>query len=375
MAATACVTFCITWREVRAAQPQSAVIDKVTEISQDLNTYFIDDYDETEVADAAANAMIEATGDRWSYYISADEYASYEAQMNNAYVGIGITIEQSEEKGGFEVSAVTEGSPAAAAGIQAGDILVKVAGQSALELGQSGTVQTVRGEPGTQITLTFSRGGKEFDATLTRANIRTPVATYTMTDDQIGVITVRNFDTNCASETIAAVDALVADGAKGIVFDVRNNPGGLKTELVKVLDHLLPEGPLFRSRDYAGRESVDTSDASCVNLPMAVLVNGDSYSAAEFFAAAMQEYQAAVIVGAKTCGKGNFQNTFRLSDGSAIAISVGKYFTPKGVSLTDVGITPDIPADLNEESSEKLYAGKLDAKDDPQLQAALGVLR
>jgi len=375
MAATAGVTFCVTWTELRAAKASDPVTQKVSEISKDLSSYFIDDYDETKLGDAAADAMIQATGDRWSYYISAADYAAYEEQVNNAYAGVGMTIRSTDNGEGYEILSVAAGGPAEAGGVKVGDVLLKVGDQSVLDLGRDGTVDAVRGEAGTDVALTLSRDGKDYSVTLERKDIQTPVAVKTMTDDNIAVIKIANFDTNCAAETIAEVDEAVAAGAKGIVFDVRNNPGGLKTELVKVLDHLLPAGPLFRSRDYAGKELVDTSDASCVTLPMAVLVNGDSYSAAEFFAAAMQEYKAATIVGTKTCGKGNFQYTYRLTDGSAIAISTGKYFTPNGVSLTNVGITPDKAVALGEADTEKLLEGQLSAKDDAQLQAALAAVR
>ena len=140
------------------------------------------------------------------------------------------------------------------------------------------------------------------------------------------------------------------------------------------MDYLLPEGDLFRSVDYAGNEEVDRSDASCVELPMAVLVNEESYSAAEFFAAALREYDWATIVGSKTYGKGNFQNAFFLSDGSMVNLSVGKYYTPQGKSLTGVGITPDVELDLDDEQYALLYYGQLEAADDPQLQAAIDVL-
>lgn len=374
VAATAAVTFSVTYNELEAAN-SSAATSKVNEISQYLDRYFIDDYDETTLADGAAAGMIAATGDEWSYYISAADYAKYMERMNNAYVGIGVTIQEDQNGAGFAVTTVTPGGPAALAGIQSGDILTKVEGEDVLTLGRDETVNRVRGEEGTKIRLTFVRDGQEFEVELVRSNIDTPVATTQTTYDNIAVITIRNFDSHCADETVAAIDNAVAQGAKGIVFDVRNNPGGLKTELVKILDRLLPEGALFRSRDYAGNESVDHSDANHVELPMAVLVNADSYSAAEFFAAAMQEYHAATIVGVQTYGKGNFQNTFRLSDGSAIAISVGKYFTPNGVSLTGVGITPDVLAEMSDEENEKLYYEQLPMEKDPQMAAALEALR
>lgn len=375
MAATAGVTFCVTYYELGGVVLSSPAGAKAAEIDEYLDAYFIDDYDETALADGAAAGMLAATGDRWSYYISAADYASYLEQMNNAYVGVGITIVADEEAKGFTVSSVTPGGPAEKAGVQAGDLLTKVEGESVWDLGQNETVNRVRGEEGTEISMTFERDGEPYDVTLVRSSIETQVATYELTEDGIAVITILNFDGNCANHTIAAVEQALADGAKGVVFDVRNNPGGMKTELVEVLDRLLPEGVLFRSVDYAGNEEVDESDAEYLDLPMAVLINEESYSAAEFFAAALQEYDAATIVGAQTSGKGNFQMTFQLSDGSAIAISVGKYFTPKGVSLTDVGITPDISVDLDDEQFAKLYYGVLPMEEDPQMQAALEAVR
>ena len=163
-------------------------------------------------------------------------------------------------------------------------------------------------------------------------------------------------------------------GATGLIFDVRNNPGGYKHELVDILDYLLPEGPLFRSVDYSGKENVDMSDASFLDMPMAVLVNYSSYSAAEFFAAALQEYEAAVIVGEQTYGKGRFQTVFNLSDGSAINISIGQYTTPNGVSLVGQGITPDYVVEFTDQQKADLYYNRLDKADDDQLQKAIEVL-
>lgn len=164
-------------------------------------------------------------------------------------------------------------------------------------------------------------------------------------------------------------------GAQALIFDVRNNGGGYKDELVKILDRLLPEGILFQSEDYSGTKQTDRSDAACIELPMAVLVNQDSYSAAEFFAAALQEYDWATVVGTKTCGKGNFQTAFTLSDGSMLNLSIGKYFTPNGRSLTDIGVTPDEPVELSDEDAAKLLYGQLAHADDAQLQAAIRAIR
>ena len=196
-----------------------------------------------------------------------------------------------------------------------------------------------------------------------------------MLEDKIGLVTIANFDERCAEETIAAIEELCNQGATALVFDVRNNPGGYKREMVEVLDYLLPEGALFRTVDYRGREDVDTSDASCLDIPMAVVVNLHSYSAAEFFAAALDEYDAAVIVGEKTFGKGYFQNTYRLSDGSAVTLSVGKYFTPKGNSLAGVGLTPDVEHIVDEETAALIAAGLVTPEEDPQIIAAVNALK
>lgn len=362
---SAIVTMQLTYREQTPAEAKTA------EIGAYLDRFFIDDYDEDTLADAAASAMVEATGDRWSYYLTAEEKSSYDEQMRNAYVGIGVTITVQEELGGMRIEAVTADGPAEEAGLLTGDIITEVEGEKTLDLGMTGTRTKVRGEEGTFVTLTILRGEESFPVSVERRSIQTPVATYEMLDGQIGYIKIANFDTRCAEETNAAMDELIAQDAQALIFDVRNNGGGYKNELVKVLDKILPEGILFQSEDYQGSKQIDRSDADCIDLPMAVLVNQDSYSAAEFFAAAIQEYDWGTVVGTKTVGKGNFQTAFTLSDGSMLNLSIGKYYTPQGRSLTDTGVIPDIEITLSDEDDAKLYYGQLEKADDAQLQAAI----
>lgn len=335
---------------------------------------FIGDSDRVAMEDAAAEAMVDSLGDRWSYYIPADEYEAYQEQVANAFVGVGITIQLTEESQGLLVVDVTRGGPAEEAGILVGDTLVaveqtRIAGMSTTEVRN-----LVRGEEGTWVSLTLSRDGREETFSVERRRIEVPVATFSMLDNHVGLVRIENFDQRCAQETISAIEALLAQGAEGLIFDVRGNPGGYADEMVKILDYLLPEGELFRTVDYAGRERVDTSDADCLELPMAVLVNQDSYSAAEFFAAALREYDWAVVVGQKTCGKGYFQNTLPLSDGSAVGLSVGKYFTPNGQSLADVGVTPDRVVEVDEDTRWKIYYGTLPTEEDVQLETARELL-
>ena len=357
-----------------AREEDSPVQAKAAEVQEIIETYFIDDYDEDTLADGAASGMVDATGDEWSYYLSADEVAAYEESMANAYVGVGITITEDAEAGGMRVEEVAAGGPAEEAGIRVGDLLLAVEGEDVLPLGIDGTRNLVRGEEGTRVNMHFSRNGTEYDVSVERRSIETPVVTGELLDENIGYIKIDNFDERSAAETIAFVKDLIGQGAEALLFDVRFNPGGYADELVKVLDYLLPEGDLFRSVDYAGREEVDTSDASCVELPMAVLVNEDSYSAAEFFAAALQEYEWATIVGSQTYGKGNFQTAFYLSDGSMVNLSIGKYYTPGGKSLSETGVTPDVVVDLDDEQYALLYYNALEQADDPQFQAAIDTL-
>ena len=378
------VTFVVTVSELskhytaeidRITASQSEIATKTTELEAYIDKYFVGDADKTAMADAAASAMVTATGDRWSYYISADSYASYMEQMNNAYVGVGITIAAAEDGSGLTVMEVTAGGPAEEAGVQVGDVMVSVDSTSIADMTTAEVRDLVRGEEGTTVDLGFRRGEETVTLTVERRTIDQVVTTGELLDGNIGYVKIVNFDSNCAAQTIAVIEDLMDQGAESLLFDVRNNPGGYKDELVKVLDYLLPEGVLFRSVRTDSTESIDYSDESCVDLPMAVLVNGDSYSAAEFFAAALQEYGVGQVVGSQTCGKGYFQNTYRLSDGSAVSLSSGTYYTPNNVSLANVGVTPDIPVDLAEDDAALLYYDQLAQSDDAQLQAALEALR
>ena len=224
------------------------------------------------------------------------------------------------------------------------------------------------------MTLTISHNGVVRDVTIVRERIKTLNVSWDMLEDQVALIHIRNFEQDAAKDSIAAIEEAREQGAKALIFDVRYNPGGYKHELVALLDYLLPEGPLFRSVDYKGKESVDYSKESHLDMPMAVLVNYQSYSAAEFFAAALQEYHAATVIGEQTYGKGRFQEVRKLDDGSAINISTGQYTTPNGVSLVGVGITPDCVVELTQEQKADLYYSRLDKADDAQLQKAIEVL-
>lgn len=347
-------------------------VSKLDQVKYLIETRFIGEADMDQADDAAAKAMVASLGDRWSQYLTAQENAAYSEQTANAYVGIGVTI--SPDENGFLVTDVQPDSGAQEAGILPGDIIVGAQGQSAQGITTSQLRDLIRGPEGTTVTLEILRDGESLSPEVERRQILTQVVSSQMLDGNIGLIAISNFDTRCAQESIAAIESLREQGAVALIFDVRYNPGGYASELVELLDYLLPQGELFRTIDYTGKEKIDYSDESFLDMPIAVVCNQSSYSAAEFFPAAIQEYGVGVIVGTPTVGKGYFQYTYQLSDGSGLNLSVGKYFTPQGKSLADVGIQPDILVEVDEETEDAIYLGTLEPQDDPQIMAAVEAL-
>lgn len=340
---------------------------KLEQLADVIDRKFIGQADQTAIQDAAADAMVEALGDRWSYYVPADQQDYYEKRRNNAYVGIGVSVMKRSDGQGYDIMSVTSGGPAEEAGILAGDIITHADGTPVGELEVAQVQELIMGEKNTKVVLKLLRGQESLEISVTRRTIQTRVAEGQMLSGNIGLVTINNFFDHSGEESIAAVEELLEQGAEKLIFDVRNNPGGYVDEMVEILDHLLPEGPLFRSVSYSGKESVEESDSSCVEVPMAVLFNGNTYSAAEFFAAALSEYDWAVTVGEPTCGKGYYQTSHTFSDGSSVSLSTGQYTTPKGVSLAEVGgLKPDVFAEPAQ--------GGVTPEEDPQVKAAVAAL-
>ena len=252
--------------------------------------------------------------------------------------------------------------------------MTAVEGQRVTEMDGTAVRNLVRGEEGTLVEMTVLRAEETITFQVERRELPIVVAEGEMISKDTGLVIIYNFDDRCASESIETIESLISQGAEKLVFDVRYNGGGYAHEMVQLLDYLLPEGDLFRTVNYAGKEAVDTSDEEYLDMPMAVIVNAESYSAAELFAAALREYDAAVVVGQKTSGKGYYQNTFPLDDGSAVGLSTGKYFTPLGVSLEGVGITPDVEIAVDEDTEMAILYGTLEPAADPQIQAAVAAL-
>lgn len=367
-----------TWGAVavmNATSPENKP-SKLEELEALIQEKFIGEADPQMMEDAAAAAMVASLGDRWSGYLTAEEYSAHREDSQNAYVGIGITVVAEEGLDGFRVQKVEPNGPAQMAGILPGDVIIGADNQNFTGVDIETAKNIIRGKADTTVSVTVLRDGAQLQFTMLRKTIETVVATGEMLEGDVGLVTIANFNGRCAQESIAATEELLRQGAKSIIFDVRFNPGGYVTELVELLDFLLPEGELFRSVEYTGEEAVEVSDPSYLDIPMAVLVNDESYSAAEFFAVALQEYDAAVVVGEQTCGKGYYQMLYKLSDNSAVNISIGKYYTPHGVSIAEAGgCKPDVVVEMEEPLKSHVYSGTASHEEDTQLQAALQALQ
>ncbi len=373
------LTLCLTltavfiWQRIlpRRDRGDYTAEDKLAEAADIIRENYIGEYEESELTDRAIDAMVASLNDRWSYYMTAEEVAAYEMSSRNSYGGIGIVVQDSEDNVA-RVLKVYEHSPAGEAGVFPGSLFLAVDGQDVSGMDKDSVVDLVRSAIARgQVVLRFlCPDGAEREYSLTPGDVYTEPVRFQALPSGLGYVRVENFEGRSAESAIAAVESLRARQVPGIIFDVRENPGGQLSELLKLLDYILPEGKLFISRNIDGSEDIDYSQTSCVELPMVVLINEDSYSAAEFFAAALREYDWAELVGAQTSGKGYAQITVPMTDGSAIHISHIAYFTPKGVCLAGVGLTPDLSVELGEEERTLLYYDMLPLEEDPQLAAA-----
>lgn len=339
------------WGGLAAAQKFSA-------INQVIDEYYIGEYESDKITDAAFSALISELGDDWSYYMSADEYADYLETSSNQMSGIGVTIMLDEETGYMKIMSVMPDTPAERAGLKPNETIVAIAGKDIIGLDMSEVRERIRDHADENFSINvLDENGVEREVTLAVETISITPVTHELRDDDVGYIRISNFSEGAADAFEAAVNELVEDGAIGLVIDVRTNPGGRVTQVSKMLDLLLPECEIFISVDESGTETVTSSDEDFIDIPVVVLIDANSYSAAEFFAAALSEYGRAVTVGEQTTGKSRSQITVELSDGSAVHISSAAYLTPNRVDLAEIGgITPDIEVGITDEGDAQVDA-------------------
>ncbi len=345
--------------------------EKMSELEQIVSNYYIGDYDKTEAFEGALAGYVEGLGDQWSGYYTAEQTKIIDEQNANTYVGIGVTI--SMEEMGVRITKVAQGGPAQQAGIEHYDLITHVDGVPVFDIGgQDEIVATVRGQEGTSVEITVSRDGQSLTFDIVRASVLSEGITARLINDNIGYIVIDGFSTHVDEMFEEQLNLLIEQGAQGFIFDVRFNGGGYVSVMNNMLDLLLPEGVVISMVDKAGQVTDYTSDENMLDMPMAVLTNEYSISAAEFFAAALQEYGVAQVVGDKTAGKGFSQQLIYLSDGSSVNLSTSRYYTPKGTNLADVGITPDYLVEMTEQQMSDFY--HLTEEQDTQLQKAIEVL-
>ena len=337
---------------------------KYLEIKNVIDEKYVGTVNEENVSAAAFDAMVSALGDQWSYYMSPSEYSAYKLYSANQYVGLGVQVDKDAETGGLKITGVNSGTPADNAGLEAGDIILAVAGTDITGMTVGDARSFISSNLGESVKLKISdKDGNESELSVNCELIYTSPVTYRMLSGSIGYVQILNFDSGAADAAVKAIETLLGQGALGFVFDVRTNPGGLLSELTALLDYLLPSGNIFISVDKAGNQTPTESESVCLDMPMAVLVNSDSYAAAEVFAAALQDYNWAEIVGERTTGKSRSQQTIELSDGSAVHLSTARYLTPAGIDLAEQGgLIPDQEVALT-------------ATGDAQLNAALSAVQ
>ena len=309
------------------------------EIKDVVEDQYIDDVSRQTLGDYAAAAMVSGLADNWSYYMSADEYKTYQLNSANEYSGIGMSI-MKQDDGSFQVVSVNADSPAGLAGLGAGDVITSVDGEDITNMSLDEAHKLIRSKMNGKFTLGLGRKNSiEVDC----SSVYQSAVNYRLEKTEAGYVQILNFEAGSGDDAIAAVEDLLNQGAVALCIDLRGNPGGLDTECAKFLDYLLPNGTLFIETDKQGNEKVTTSDGMCIQLPMCVLVNAETFGEAEVCAAVLQEYQWATVLGEATTGKTRTQETIPLEDGSALRLSTGTYLTGNRTDISAKGgVVPDL---------------------------------
>lgn len=329
-----------------------------------------DEVDEELLQESIIKGYVAGLGDPYSVYYDEAETQSLKESTSGEFGGIGVVITQEIETQIITFTTVYDKSPGQKAGLLDGDILYKVNGEEVTGQDLDTVVSKIRGEKGTTVEITVLRGEnmEEFTCKVTRDIIEVNTVAYEMKEENIGYIQVSGFETVTYRQFETALTELTNQGMQSLVVDLRNNPGGNLSTVCDMLDLILPQGTIVSTKDKKGKGEVITSDEERqLNIPMAVLINGNSASASEIFAGAIQDYGVGILVGTTTYGKGIVQNIYGLPDGTSLKLTTSEYFTPKGRNIHGIGIEPDVKV-------EYVY-NKDNPEADNQLEAALECLR
>lgn len=346
-----------------------AVDEKLETIQRTIDVYYKDEFDQSKLVEGIYKGFVAALGDPYSTYYTKEEYDEMMESSSGTYCGIGAYLQQNEND--VSVMRPIPGSPAEEAGILAGDVFTEVDGESVAGEDVTTIAAKVRGPEDTSVTVTLKREGEKEPLVfeLIRREIETPTVEHEMLDDGIGYIAILEFDDITLTQFETALQELRDEDMTALVLDLRDNPGGNLDIVVKIADDLLQQGLVVYTEDKYGTRQEFTSDAAhSVNLPMAVLINENSASAAEILAGAIKDYQAGTLIGTTTFGKGIVQQVLPLGDGTGIKVTTSKYYTPNGNDIHGIGIEPDIELEFDEDAYEK------DENADNQLDRAVELL-
>ena len=364
----------IPWHSMPFDIPLSRAA-KVEIMKSYLDQYYVDEIDEAMVEDMLYAGMAAGVGDRYTYYMPEENLDQYLENANGNFDGVGIEVFTTQE-GEVKISRVMEGQPAEQAGMQEGDIIIGVNGEDVRGWMISDVAAKIRGKAGTEVTIQVLRpdSGETLEMTMERAVVVMESVDSRMMQGNIGYISLSGFKENTYEQFKTAMDALLEDGMKGLILDLRDNPGGLVKSVYQIGEELLPEGTMVYTLDKKENRSDLKCDGEYLDIPLVVLVNGSSASASEIFAGAVKDLERGTLVGTQTFGKGLVQRLFTLPDGSGLNVTIQKYYTPSGTSIHGVGVVPDEVVELPEKYKMTALTA-IPEGEDTQLQKAVQVLQ
>lgn len=356
------------------AEENSQIIKKVSLLEQYIDTYYLRDTDKKQYAEGIYKGLLASLDDPYSTYYTKEEYDEVMTKSSGTYCGIGASVMQDGKSGVITIVSPFEGSPAEEAGVLPGDIVYKVEGKEVTGKDLSEVVSKMKGEEGTTVDMSLLRDTEVIDVTITRKEIETPTVQSKMLEkEKIGYIRISGFEGVTAEQFKSALEELEQKGEKGLIIDLRGNGGGRLDAVVDMLDRMLPKGVIVSTKTKEGKgEEYKSSGKEQFDKPLAVLINGNSASASEVFAGAIQDYGIGKLVGTTSFGKGIVQTVFKLDDGSAVKLTTSEYFTPKGRNIHGKGLKPDVEVELDEELAKKI---NIKESDDNQLQKAIDVVK
>ena len=358
-----------------AAIEWSKVSEKEEAIYNTIDDYYLNEIDNDKIQNGIYKGMVDSLGDPYTVYYNSEEYKQFTSSSSGTYSGIGVAVSQNVTTGAITIVKTFKKGSGEKEGMKPGDVIYKVEGKKIEGLELSKVVSMIKGEEGTFVKVTVLRDGKEIEFNLERKKLEVDTVNYRMEDrsgKKIGYISVSEFDEVTASQFKSAISELSKEGMEGLVIDLRDNPGGLLDVTCEMLDRMIKKGLLVYTVDkYGKRVDEDATDSDSFDKPVAILVNGNSASASEVFSGAMKDYKAATLVGTKTFGKGIVQSIVPFGDGTAMKVTVSKYYTPNGVNIHGTGIEPDVVVELSKDATK---SGKYDRKYDNQLDKALDVV-